>query len=236
MNTNNFEKNHLNKFKECFSEPGVEEPELGFNISEWWQYVSPKLETKHTLSDLPHKKLTRTELKEICCKNSGASDLKCAISIMAWGGKNRKHGVTLFNHFNKIEPIISDMRNGKISHYDAYKDFDRIWQEKENIGMGAAYFTKLIFFCDPEHKGYIMDQWTSKSVNLLTGQDVVSLTSTGYVGKKNTVNNYRNFCENIERLAKELKTSGENIEIALFSKGGRKKWPWRQYITTQDGL
>ena len=152
---------------------------------------------------------------------------------MAWGGQNRKHGITLFDRFAAIQPIIADMRSGRITHLEAYKRFDVIWKQPGNLGMGAAYFTKLIFFCEPSHTGYIMDQWTSKSVNLLTGKDVVYLTTAGYVKKKNTVENYQRFCKYIEKLASKLYTSGENVEIAMFSKGGRKKGPWRQYVVDQ---
>ena len=204
----------------------------GSNIKNWWSCVKPKLAYKCPKINPPNDKMTRTQLKKLCHANSGASDLECAVAVMAWGGQRRNHGIMLFDRFAEIKPIIGDMRSSNIRHLEAYKRFDGIWKQPKNLGMGAAYFTKLIFFCEPSHKGYIMDQWTSKSVNLLTGKDVVYLTA-GHVNKKNTDKNYQHFCEYIEKLASKLGTSGENVEIAMFSKGGRKKWPWREYVVNK---
>jgi hypothetical protein len=148
---------------------------------------------------------------------------------MAWGGQNREHGVTLFNRFDEIQPIIHDMRAGSISYLQAYECFHKIWAGPDKLGMGAAYFTKLIFFCDPNHNGYIMDQWTSKSINMLMNDSIVHLTS-GHVNKKNTAQNYRLFCDLTNEIAKKLGRNGEEIEIGMFSKGGRKKWAWRRYV------
>lgn len=225
-------KTHYDIFVQHLASATAEEQWVGFNIKNWWNYVEPRLSLQYPETNLPNDKVTRTQLKEFCHADSGVSDIECAAAVMAWGGQNRKHGITLFNRFSEIQPIISDMRKGNITHLEAYKRFDDIWKQPQNLGMGAAYFTKLIFFCEPSHKGYIMDQWTSKSVNLLTGNDVVYLTA-GHVNKKNTASNYQNFCEYTEKLASKLSTSGENIEIAMFSKGGRKKWPWRQYVVDQ---
>jgi len=104
-------------------------------------------------------------------------------AVMAWGGQNRKYGVMLFDRFDEIQPIISGIRQGELNYLEAYNEFYKVWLKPERLGMGAAYFTKLIFFCEPDHKGYIMDQWTSKSINLLTGEEIVHLTGT-QVSKK----------------------------------------------------
>ena len=223
---------HKDIFVQHFACATAEEQWVGYNINNWWGYVSPRLVQKHPEINLPDEKMNRTRLKEFCHTDSGASDIECAIAVMAWGRKNRKHGITLFNRFAEIQPIIRDMRHSKVTHLEAYKRFDDIWKQPQNLGMGASYFTKLIFFSEPSRKGYIMDQWSSKSVNLLTGRDIVYLTN-GYVNKKNTADNYQLFCEYIESLAFRLGTSGENVEIGMFSKGGRKKWPWRQYVVDQ---
>ena len=228
----NMQKAHLKIFVQHLAGATAEEQWVGSNIKDWWSYVKTKLTHQCPEINLPNDKMTRTQLKKLCHADSGASDLECAVAVMAWGKQKTNHGTTLFNRFAEIQPIIRDMRSGNITHLEAYKRFDGIWQKPEPLGMGAAYFTKLIFFCEPSHKGYIMDQWTSKSVNLLTCKDVVYLTA-GHVNKKNTVENYQRFCKYIEKLASKLGTSGENVEIAMFSKGGRRKWPWRQYMVNQ---
>ncbi len=238
---------HLEKFKitipEAIQKNLSAEAELkliGSNTSEWWNWVANQISgdkqiKPYKLAKLPfddekNSRFKRSTLKKICDKNSGFSDLDCAISIMAWGGQNRKHAVTLFERFkNDVQPIIHGMRQGSLSYLDAYEKFYNIWIKPEKLGMGAAYFTKLIFFCEPSHKGYIMDQWTSKSINLLTGQEVVNLPYD-HVSKKNTVETYKKFCDLTETLATQLGYTGEEIELAMFSRGGRSKWDWRQYV------
>lgn len=121
------------------------------------------------------------------------------------------------------------MRKGYLSKFEAYQEFDRLWKGDDTLGIGAAYFTKLIFFCEPSHEGYIMDQWTSKSINLLTGEKVVHLLS-GHVSKKNDVGSYQRFCSLVEEIAQELNIPAEKVEMAMFSKGGKNKAAWRKHV------
>ncbi len=214
-------------FLACLENQPDKQQAIGRKPRDWYQSVTGEVNPR-----LEDKQLCRETLRKFC-KNDNNSHAECVASVMSWGGQRVGHGKMLFNRFNEIEPIISDMRMGAISHYEAYERFDSIWKKPQNLGMGAAYFTKLIFFCDPTHNGYIMDQWTSKSVNLLKGEEIVHLTY-GYVDKRNTVDNYKNFCEFTDGLAEKLGVSGEDVEIAMFSKGGSKKWSWRQYVVNQD--
>jgi hypothetical protein len=96
--------------------------------------------------------------------------------------------------------------------------------------MGPAYYTKLICFTNRNLGGYIMDQWTAKSINLLTNSNLVSLTSGGLVSDSNDCNTYEMFCNYIEELAKHTKLSPLDTEEALFSYGGKKKGYWRNTI------
>jgi hypothetical protein len=201
----------------------------GHDVRKWWDYV-----TKKQSCNLPSQRLTRQALKEICHKDSNFTDEECLGAVMAWGGQNRKHGQTLFSRKDEILPIISDMRTSSINHLTAYKTFDDIWQQDKKLGMGAAYFTKLIFFCEPSHRGFIMDQWTSKSTNLLCGEQVIHLQA-GHVSKKNNSETFDRFCNVVEDLARRLNTSAEHVEMSMFSKGGRNKAPWRQYVVDKWG-
>lgn len=197
---------------------------IGNDVKRWWDYVTDGKSTT-----LPSSKLNRSELKQLCSKGSAYSNEECLGAVMAWGGQNRKHGKTLFSRFDEIESIIENMRSGNLDCIGAYQKFDQIWQLNKPLGMGAAYFTKLIFFCEPSHQGFIMDQWTSKSTNLLCDKNIVHLQQ-GHVSKKNSHNTYRQFCEIVQDIARKLNVSAENIEMAMFSKGGRKKEKWRQYV------
>lgn len=196
---------------------------VGNNVKNWWDFV-----TKSEGCNLPSLSLTRAQLKDIC-RNPSFSDKECLGAVMAWGGQNRKHGEILFGRFEEIKPIISDLRNEKIDYITAYKEFDFIWKGPKSLGMGAAYFTKLIFFCDPKHQGFIMDQWTSKSTNLLCDRDMIHLTQ-GHVDKRNDYQTYSQFCEIVRDLGMKLNREAEHIEMSMFSKGGRKKGEWRAYV------
>ena len=223
---------HLAKFIEYKDEVLVEEQWIGYNIKNWWQWVKKYTEKEFPEGNQPDGKLTRNQLKRLCSKDSHYADWECLAAVMAWGGQNRKHGVTLFNRFDEIQPLIHDMRHGILSSQEAYSEFYKVWMKPEKLGMGAAYFTKLIFFCEPSHKGYIMDQWTSKSINLLSGEKIVHLIS-GHVSKNNTMETYKKFCALTDQIGDELGHKGEEIEIAMFSKGGRKKWKWRDYVVKE---
>lgn len=214
-----YQKNHYAAFSQSIY---TQEGWVGNNLKNWWEDVT------NDASNLPSSKFTRQELKELC-RNRSFSNKECLGAVMAWGGQNRKHGRIVFSRFDEIEPIIDDMRSSRIDHVQAYKNFDEIWKKRKPLGMGAAYFTKLIFFCEPSHQGFIMDQWTSKSTNLLCDKAVIHL-SQGYVSKKNDFQTYVQFCAVISDIAKRLDISPENIEMSMFSSGGRKKEKWREYV------
>lgn len=206
----------------------------GAKPQSWAEYVANYSHTLIDPFDLPDKQLSRSELRSLCNVDSGLSDEACLASIMAWGGQNRKHGVTLFNRFDEVSPILRGLRQGQLDRLSAYQHFHQIWSKSKPLGMGAAYFTKIIFFCGREPNGYIMDQWTSKSINLILGYDLVHLYN-GFVTKKNTVDSYKLFCEAVESIANDMGVTGEAVELAMFSHGGRSKHPWRQYVVDNYG-
>ena len=111
-------------------------------------------------------------------------------------------------------------------------------------GMGPAYFTKLIFFLSSGSKeqGLIMDQWTSASVNLLSGHEIVKTHRSRIklkngerifetVSDNNTSENYENYCQYVEHLASptKLNISPDRVEELLFS-SGRGKGKWRNHV------
>lgn len=215
-----YHKTHYTIFSQSLH---TQEGWVGNNLKGWWDYV-----TNNKASKLPSSKLSRKELKVLCSDKSFSNE-ECLGAVMAWGGQNRKHGQTVFSRFDEIEPIIYDMRKGRIDHIQAYKNFDDVWKREQPLGMGAAYFTKLIFFCEPSHQGFIMDQWTSKSTNLLCDRTIIHLYQ-GHVSKKNDFQTYVQFCEVVSDIAGKLNISPESVEMAMFSSGGRKKEKWREYV------
>jgi hypothetical protein len=105
------------------------------------------------------------------------------------------------------------------------------------MGIGPAYFTKLIFFANPRHDGYIMDQWTSRSVNfLLERSPIVKMRTKNHVDPRNDEAAYERFCCAVEALSDLLiNRSPEETEQCLFSTGGRQPHPWRRYLLENGG-
>lgn len=196
----------------------------GINANNWGKYfykenINPSLDIKLTRFEL----LDSEFIKEL-------SNEELTIAILSWGGMNREHGKSLFEHKEWIT-VIANMRKGSIkSRKEAYEFFLNLRKKGKLTGMGPAYFTKLICFVNPNLKGYIMDQWTSKSINILFENKVINLSKSGHVTDKNTADIYEDFCVKIEYLAELLKLSPIDLEENLFSNGGINKGNWRRYV------
>lgn len=127
---------------------------------------------------------------------------------------------------NRWLPIVEGLRRGGISRIGAYERF----HIARVPGLAPAYFTKLIHFLRPERDGYILDQWTAKSVSLLFGHGIISITKEGWVDRTNDATVYARYCEAVERLAERRGITSEAAEEMMFSRGGKAKQPWRQYV------
>lgn len=196
----------------------------GINAKNWGNYFYTG-----NLNNNLDAKLTRSELLDSNFKKDWNNE-ELAIAILSWGGMNREHGKSLFQNNEWIE-LIEDLRNNQIkTREEAYALFTALRKNKKLKGMGPAYFTKLICFVNPNLKGFIMDQWTSKSINLLFENKIVFLNSIGHVSDKNTSQIYENFCLKIEYLADLLNLKPIDLEENLFSNGGINKGKWRQFV------
>ena len=163
------------------------------------------------------------------------SDLEFALNVLSWGGMRRDHGARLFKTVEQWIHVIGQIRSGRFTREIAYEEFQRLRIEGSLSGMGPAFFTKLIFFGLPAHDGYILDQWTGRSINFLLDKQLVKLqrTKTGHrVSDSNDSLIYSNFCTAIEELTALLPTidDARYTEELLFSWGGRKKGLWRSYL------
>jgi len=64
-----------------------------------------------------------------------------------------------------------------------YNDFF----ELDLQGCGPAFFTKIMFFFSSNLRCFIMDQWTSRSINLLLGENLIKLDNKITVNKKKNI-------------------------------------------------
>ncbi len=203
----------------------------GINALNWAKYVDRSIN-----NEVLNKKLTRGDLLSTNFVN-GLDDRELSFAILSWGGMNREHGSTLFTQTGWLD-LVGDIRCGKIgSREEAYRKFYILKKQNKLPGMGPAYYTKLVCFLNPNINGYVMDQWTAKSVNLLCNKEIVKLTSTGFVDPlKNDEKVYRTFCEVIDQLSNDLKMKGLDVEESMFSSGGKMKGQWRQVVVENWNL
>lgn len=214
---------HLNVLKEIRYHP---QKEVGRNVLRFGNQVQ-RIED---LNPEMNRRFNRNDLFEFCSDKTN-SDLVVTVSIMAWGGMRVDHGKRLFENWNHIKEIVKNIRSRNIS--TRKEVFHILQNERKNgnlKGMGISFFTKLICFLNKDLNGYIMDQWTAKSINLIWGVDIIDINGSGWITDQNTPDIYENFCCKIEEVANFCNVAPLIAEEMIFSVGGRKKGPWRVYV------
>jgi hypothetical protein len=236
-----FQADHLRFLRECRASFDPAEEIAGGIPASWFAYVSPSKR-----DELPTHRCNRGDLFQLV-KSEPRIEIVSA-AILAWGGMHRHHGKQLFERNGWLE-IAQHIREGGYSRGEAYDAFAELRAEGDLPGMGPAYFTKLIFFLMPRAGnserlvGYIMDQWTACSINLLLDDPSAIRTDAMYswsgsekvssqyvVSDHNSRDQYERFCQAVEALAADLQLSPEATELLLLSEGGRNPHPWRQYV------
>ena len=174
---------------------------------------------------LPEQPLTRREVRAICT-DPARPVLFGFVCAMAWGGQSKSNAVRAWKSREPLQNKLARLRAGEMTRTEAFEIFaGKNWIS----GLGPAYFTKLLYFFSPAPTNYIMDQWTARSINLITGRKVV-LMAGDYVSGYSTGAHYQVFCDEIDAMAVKLDCAGQDIEERMFSQGGRKPWPWRAYV------
>lgn len=152
------------------------------------------------------------------------------VCAMAWGDQGggpgaRRHVIAAWNARAQIFQHLIELRAGGLSRSDAYN----LFRNPGILGLDPSFFSKLLYFFSPIPSFYIMDQWTAKSVNLLTGNWVVRMAGNA-PSNQNNGGNYQAFCEEIDLMAGIIGCTGQVVEERLFSQGGRHPWPWRAHV------
>lgn len=192
--------------------------------------------------EIPNGRMSRADVRGFC-RNLENSDEACFIVVAAWGKMKTNHGQETWAARNYWVPVLRNIREQNCSRRDAYEAFRDLRERNQLPRMRPAYFTKLIFFMRDISDGYIMDQWTGKSIQLL-GQlagirQGLPILNQGYVSDDNTPEHYELFNCHIESLAPYLGINAEECEQRLFSNGadgGRRRGVWRQYVKNNWGI
>lgn len=222
------------------------EPFLDMATPGEWKSAIPNERLRHIpglpplKSDIGAKDIGRDELRAACLATQAVPDRDLLWAILMWGRMRIDAARRLAKHEDAWSDLVGCFRGGEMTRSECYTACRDLTLERPGGGIGPAYFTKLIFFANPRHDGYIMDQWTSRSVNLLvSGPPVVLMRTKEHVDPRNTAEHYERFCQVVEDLSWKIRSCNgpvpldpEDVELCLFSTGGPepKRAPWRKYV------
>ena len=179
------------------------------------------------------QKMTRSFLKE-SSSDKRITDRDLLWGILSWGKMRRDAARRLAQYEETWIKVIRSLRGENLTRLDSYSLCAETVAGNPSGGIVPAYYTKLIFFANPRHDGYIMDQWTSRSVNLLVcGDPIVAMRTSNHVSPANTAETYETYCRIVETLSKVLiDKNPEETESCLFSTGGskNKRAQWRKHV------
>jgi hypothetical protein len=152
--------------------------------------------------------LDHSMLDEIC-KDHDTYDIEdCVLAILAWGQiyATKNNFIPAWKSLNKpeIKSFLEDIRIGRIcNRKKIYQKFTDYRLSGELKGLNTPYFTKLIYFLmRGEARGYILDQFTAISANVLLKKNIININKDNKVDcKKNDAEVYEKYCEFIEDLA-----------------------------------
>lgn len=151
------------------------------------------------------------------------------VNIFAWGGMRQtgKAGYAALQTIQSYDDICEDLIYG-LDAVTAYRKFFEAKEAKRMRGIGPAFYTKLIFFLG-DQTGLIMDQWTARSVNLLSTQEIIKLKSKTVVSDCNCDDVYKRYLEFVAELQRELgiKTLSKTEEL-LFSSSSKTNPPGKK--------
>jgi hypothetical protein len=220
-----FKAEHLDVFAGI---PFRVQGELGKSPAQWVAELG--IDGVPEAKSLPQHALDRRQVRAIC-QDTLKPVLFGYICAMAWGyqeqGPRGYSGATKpWQNRNTIRTNLEKLRAGNFTRREAYNLFA---VEARVGGLGPSYFTKLLYFFSPSIDFWIMDQWTAKSINLLTGVTVVRMSGSAPCSR-NKGGNYQAYCEEVDELARLLGVCGDEVEQRLMSKGKPDPWPWRVHV------
>jgi hypothetical protein len=235
-----FDETQIALFSSLISRPSPAWP--GANIQKWANSLRPGLGEEYTL---PANTLNRAQLREMW-STPGISTEACFLSTMAWGGMRRSNGRAAWDAQQDWLPICDEIRSGALSRHQAFSAFRELRHTDKLPNMGPAYFTKLLFFARPAADAYILDQWTVRSMHMLTNNSSWLRVQMDHTSAKRavgepgalrmtvtdsvTANEYEQYCSNVEQLAEVLSLHPHSVEEHLFGSGGRRPSPWRKHL------
>ena len=168
--------------------------------------------------------------------------------VLIWGGHKESSLLNVLNYFEENKDKLNDVT---VMLREASHSLEKVYSTLKNVkGLGPAYFTKILYFYTHafdkkwNHKSYIMDQFTSKSMNLLRMESKkydINLSQDRLKVKDSLDNNtpysmYENYNQDIEKLVRFFQEKGNRkvdadiIEVMLFGESNEKSnTPFRKW-------
>ncbi len=188
-----------------------------------------------------------TKLNSASCQEKFVRS--CVANIFAWGGQGTRWArkSQKKEHWDNWKFTCFNLLDDKISAVNAYKDFHHLHNCGLMPAVGPAFYTKLIFFLG-SGDGLIMDQWTSRSVNLLFNEEYIQLNRGAkkksgdhyyYVKKENNYKVYEDYLLAVSLIANRLSSkldqdiSPSKAEEYIFSFTTDKK-KTRAFLNEQE--
>lgn len=238
-----FNENHLRKLKDLNTNDFTQDA-VGFTVAKMIEDCPGLSENDLDGIDdiLINNQLDRASLLDLV---SVANDKVAVLAILVWGGI-KSPNLCLFYHWWSKNITIEGKKNisewvkfwksdegleefsGKTARKEAFDEL-RGMEKVFFKGVRASYFSKLMYFLNPERNCYIIDKWTALSVNLLyDGEEKIKLDGDG-VPSSIKGETYEWYCQFLEELASELQIEGggAKVEELLFS---FPKSEWRKYL------
>lgn len=217
MKVNQF---HFDVLCDTYRDQVAAESWKGATASEYSNYCTPRPTLLTAGWDIA---LKRDELRKLCLSQS-QDPTALYVAVMAWGRQNRRYLARSWHHRSKFVHRLLLLRSERLTRCEAFGLF-----HNDHIdGLGPSYFTKLLFFFSLAGDCWIMDQWTSKSINLLFG-NIVPMQGH-YFSPSIEAGHYEQYCAAVDEISSLLSCDGERAEMLLFSRGGRKPHAWRAHV------
>ncbi len=146
------------------------------------------------------------------------------LKTIYWGYPSDMRGNHFVNILQKIQTLETTLSNIKRKENLTTTDFNDLTKTFKSIpGLGLSTYSKLLHFLDIKFNGnpcLILDQ---RIIDVFANSSYYDFSQFGQITYDNAATKYLEYLETTNKLAKELHTQPENIELFLFLFGNKLK-------------
>lgn len=146
------------------------------------------------------------------------------IKTIYWGypaGMRSNHFVNILKRINTIENVLRKLKD---KTNPSTLEFDDLKSTFKNVeGLGLSTYSKLLYFFQISFNNnpcLILDQ---RLINIFANKTFCNFKELEKIRYNNAEKKYLDFLQLTRKLAADLQTQGENIELFLFSFGNNLK-------------